>query len=84
MPVKYIFLHNYYVVGNAVYYYFFTDQYIMKLFDRSVDLAQFDEDSPLYPICRSWLKNRPYDRDTMDKDKSSSPEHEAHSDEEVH
>ncbi|CAC5403505.1 LIN37 [Mytilus coruscus] len=58
-------------------------QYIMKLFDRSVDLAQFDEDSPLYPICRSWLKNRPYDRDTMDKDKSSSPEHDSHSDEEI-
>lgn len=56
----------------------------MKLFDRSVDLAQFDEDSPLYPICRSWLKNRPYDRDANDKDKLSSPEHEAHSDEEVY
>lgn len=26
--------------------------YVMKLFDRSVDLARFDERSPLYPICR--------------------------------
>ncbi|CAG2220961.1 LIN37 [Mytilus edulis] len=54
-----------------------------ELATRSVDLAQFDEDSPLYPICRSWLKNRPYDRDANDKDKLSSPEHEAHSDEEI-
>lgn len=26
--------------------------YVMKLFDRSVDLAKFDERSTLYPICR--------------------------------
>lgn len=26
--------------------------YVMKLFDRSVDLAKFEERSPLYPICR--------------------------------
>ena len=34
----------------------------MKLFDRSVDLAQFPEDSPLYPVCRAWIHNRPYDK----------------------
>jgi len=34
----------------------------MKLFDRSVDLAQFDENSPLYPICRAWMKNQPHNR----------------------
>ncbi|EDS30580.1 antolefinin [Culex quinquefasciatus] len=33
--------------------------YIMKLFDRSVDLARFDENTPLYPICRSWMQNQP-------------------------
>uniref|UniRef100_A0A1Q3EZR4 Putative antolefinin n=1 Tax=Culex tarsalis TaxID=7177 RepID=A0A1Q3EZR4_CULTA len=33
--------------------------YIMKLFDRSVDLARFDETTPLYPICRSWMQNQP-------------------------
>lgn len=33
--------------------------YVMKLFDRSVDLAQFKEDSPLYPICRAWMTNQP-------------------------
>lgn len=33
--------------------------YIMKLFDRSVNLAQFEEDTPLYPLCRAWMKNQP-------------------------
>ncbi|XP_028035996.1 protein lin-37 homolog [Bombyx mandarina] len=33
--------------------------YVLKLFDRSVDLSQFDEDSPLYPICRAWIANQP-------------------------
>ncbi|KAJ8983971.1 hypothetical protein NQ317_008675 [Molorchus minor] len=33
--------------------------YVMKLFDRSVDLARFQEDTPLYPICRAWMQNQP-------------------------
>lgn len=33
--------------------------YVLKLFDRSVDLSQFSEDSPLYPICRAWMVNQP-------------------------
>ncbi|RVE42968.1 hypothetical protein evm_012372 [Chilo suppressalis] len=33
--------------------------YVLKLFDRSVDLSQFDENSPLYPICRAWMINQP-------------------------
>ncbi|XP_013145512.1 PREDICTED: protein lin-37 homolog [Papilio polytes] len=33
--------------------------YVLKLFDRSVDLSQFNEDSPLYPICRAWIANQP-------------------------
>jgi len=33
------------------------DSYIMKLFDRSVDLAQFSHDTPLYPVCRAWIHN---------------------------
>nr|XP_034832183.1 protein lin-37 homolog [Maniola hyperantus] len=33
--------------------------YVLKLFDRSVDLSQFKEDSPLYPICRAWIANQP-------------------------
>ncbi|XP_026738838.1 protein lin-37 homolog [Trichoplusia ni] len=33
--------------------------YVLKLFDRSVDLSQFKEDTPLYPICRAWIANQP-------------------------
>ncbi|CAO1357114.1 unnamed protein product [Diamesa serratosioi] len=33
--------------------------YIMKLFDRSVNLAKFEEGTPLYPLCRSWMANNP-------------------------
>ncbi|XP_072324959.1 protein lin-37 homolog isoform X2 [Scyliorhinus torazame] len=36
-----------------------ADAYTMKLFDRSVDLAQFNENTPLYPICRAWMRNNP-------------------------
>lgn len=35
------------------------DAYVIKLFDRSVDLAQFSENTPLYPICRAWMRNSP-------------------------
>lgn len=30
---------------------------MMKLFDRSVDLAQFNEKTPLYPIARAWMNS---------------------------
>ncbi|GLD63522.1 protein lin-37 homolog isoform X1 [Lates japonicus] len=33
--------------------------YIIKLFDRSVDLALFNTSTPLYPICRAWMRNNP-------------------------
>ncbi|KAF6288359.1 lin-37 DREAM MuvB core complex component [Rhinolophus ferrumequinum] len=36
-----------------------TNAYVIKLFDRSVDLAQFSENTPLYPICRAWMRNSP-------------------------
>ncbi|XP_063798261.1 protein lin-37 homolog [Pseudophryne corroboree] len=36
-----------------------TNTFVIRLFDRSVDLAQFSEDTPLYPVCRSWLRNAP-------------------------
>ena len=32
-------------------------KHVMTVFDRSVDLAQFDMESPLYVICRAWMKN---------------------------
>ncbi|KAG8233470.1 hypothetical protein J437_LFUL014016 [Ladona fulva] len=42
-------------VGDAAYHH----TYVMKLYDRSVDLAQFREDTPLYPVCRAWMANQP-------------------------
>ncbi|KAM6153041.1 protein lin-37 homolog isoform 4-T4 [Erethizon dorsatum] len=36
-----------------------VNTYVIKLFDRSVDLAQFSENTPLYPICRAWMRNSP-------------------------
>lgn len=45
--------------------------YVMKLFDRSVDLAQFDDATPLYPICRSWVANQP--KKPWEKKKEAPP-----------
>ncbi|KAM8775337.1 protein lin-37 homolog isoform 1-T4 [Rhynchonycteris naso] len=36
-----------------------SNAYVIKLFDRSVDLAQFSENTPLYPVCRAWMRNSP-------------------------
>ncbi|XP_078479995.1 LOW QUALITY PROTEIN: protein lin-37 homolog [Lampetra planeri] len=46
--------------------------YIIKLFDRSVDLAQFNTNTPLYPICRAWMRNNPSVREPA---ASPSPAH---------
>ncbi|XP_070192434.1 protein lin-37 homolog isoform X2 [Littorina saxatilis] len=48
--------------------------FVMKLFDRSVDLAQFDEESPLYPICRAWIRNQPADRTLHGRERTPTPE----------
>lgn len=48
------------------------DSYIIKLFDRSVDLAQFNTSTPLYPICRAWMRNNPSVREPAS---SPSPSH---------
>lgn len=62
-----------------------TDTYVMKLFDRSVDLAQFDEDDALYPVCRAWLKNQPHNRSLGTGERTPTPEPEppTNSEEEV-
>lgn len=36
-----------------------SNTYITKIYGCSVDLAQFDENSPLYSMCRSWIQNKP-------------------------
>ncbi|GIX87304.1 protein lin-37 homolog [Caerostris extrusa] len=35
-----------------------VNSYVMKLFDRAVDLTPFTEETPLYPICRAWINNQ--------------------------
>ncbi|EAT33450.1 AAEL014276-PA [Aedes aegypti] len=47
--------------------------FIMKLFDRSVDLAQFDGESSLYPVCRAWMRNQPRARQNPYDPKPSDP-----------
>uniref|UniRef100_A0A9J7ZI90 Lin-37 DREAM MuvB core complex component n=1 Tax=Cyprinus carpio carpio TaxID=630221 RepID=A0A9J7ZI90_CYPCA len=51
--------------------------YIIKLFDRSVDLAQFSTTTPLYPICRAWMRNNP----SMRERTAPSPPHSCGEDE---
>lgn len=46
--------------------------YVIKLFDRSVDLAQFNTSTPLYPICRAWMRNNPSFREPANS--PSSPQ----------
>ncbi|KAJ6646610.1 Protein lin-37 like [Pseudolycoriella hygida] len=46
--------------------------YIMKLFDRSVDLARYNQNSPLYPICRAWMQNQPRSGKVLSKSKKNS------------
>ncbi|XP_050411962.1 protein lin-37 homolog [Patella vulgata] len=47
--------------------------YVMKLFDRSVDLALFDENTPLYPVCRSWIRNDPQNKNIQPAPLPKSP-----------
>ncbi|KAK4312001.1 hypothetical protein Pmani_016538 [Petrolisthes manimaculis] len=51
----------------------FHHTFVMRMFDRSVDLAQFDETSPLYPICRAWMVNQPHNSSLNVKQEPSSP-----------
>ena len=52
-----------YITLFITHFNLFEDAYIIKLFDRSVDLAQFSTSTPLYPICRAWMRNNPTVRD---------------------
>lgn len=45
--------------------------YITKLFDRSIDLTRYNEDSPLYPICREWIYDKPNRKNKSKKIKAA-------------
>ncbi|XP_030855963.1 protein lin-37 homolog [Strongylocentrotus purpuratus] len=49
------------------------NSFVMKLFDRSVDLASFRPNAPLYPVCRAWMSNSPTAKMPR-RDLSPSPE----------
>ncbi|XP_018788104.1 PREDICTED: protein lin-37 homolog [Bactrocera latifrons] len=36
-----------------------AESFVMKLFDRSLDLSKYTEQTALYPICRAWMANQP-------------------------
>ncbi|KAK2717625.1 protein lin-37 homolog [Artemia franciscana] len=58
--------------------YEFNDHrsYVLKLYDRSVDLGLFSPESPLYSVCRAWIKNDPNNLDIKGKPQSPTPVHE--------
>lgn len=58
------------IVNEGAYHH----TYVMKLFDRSVDLAQFKESTPLYPVCRAWMANQPLNTNLVPKTRSPTPE----------
>lgn len=51
----------------------YPQSFVMKLFDRQVDLAQFKPSSPLYPVCREWMRNQPLKKRNV-RTRSPSPE----------
>jgi len=51
----------------------FHHTFVMKLFDRSVDLAQFRPVTPLYPVCRAWMKNEPSNTNQVPTERSPTP-----------
>ncbi|XP_040578749.1 protein lin-37 homolog [Lepeophtheirus salmonis] len=52
----------------------FHHTFVMKLFDRNVDLAQFHESTPLYPVCRAWMKNQPLNKRMLPRIRTPTPE----------
>ncbi|XP_030373752.1 protein lin-37 homolog [Scaptodrosophila lebanonensis] len=36
-----------------------NESYVMRLFERSLDLSKYKDKTPLYPICRAWMANQP-------------------------
>ena len=61
----------------------FHHTFVMKLFDRSVDLAQFREGTPLYPVCRAWMKNEPTNTDQAPRMRTPTPQPGDEEDEKV-
>lgn len=52
----------------------FHHTFVMKLFDRSVDLAQFNKNTSLYPVCRAWMINDPNNTSMAPRQRTPTPE----------
>ncbi|XP_076357557.1 myb-interacting protein 40 isoform X2 [Tachypleus tridentatus] len=52
-----------------------ANSYVMKLYDRSVDLALFKDCTSLYPVCRAWICNQPQNYNVDSESRSPSPQH---------
>jgi len=52
----------------------FHHTFVMKLFDRSVDLAQFNQGTALYPVCRAWMINDPMNTNMAPRQRTPTPE----------
>lgn len=52
----------------------FHHTFVMKLFDRSVDLARFPEGTSLYPVARAWMKNQPHNTNFAPRVRTPTPE----------
>jgi len=52
----------------------FHHTFVMKLFDRSVDLAQFNKNTSLYPVCRAWMINDPTNTSMAPRQRTPTPE----------
>ncbi|XP_023333684.1 protein lin-37 homolog isoform X2 [Eurytemora carolleeae] len=51
----------------------FHHTFVMKLFDRSTDLAQFPTNTPLYPVCRAWMRNEPSNVNQGPRERTPTP-----------
>lgn len=49
--------------------------YSLKLFDRTVDLSKFDDHSPLYSLCRAWVRNPSLKSGEDDSEEGATIEH---------
>ncbi|XP_037947798.1 protein lin-37 homolog [Teleopsis dalmanni] len=50
-----------------------SESFIMRLFDRSLDLAKYNENSSLFPICRAWIMNQPRSNNIINYRERRSP-----------
>ncbi|XP_060842533.1 protein lin-37 homolog [Rhopalosiphum padi] len=58
------------------------DSLVLKLRDRSIDLASFTNNSAMYSICRAWIKNDPLSARQVKSKKSENLERSIKSDNE--